>query len=276
MRLRRVDPNLVVSCLVPLAKAGVDVTPQELEAHLLAGGSLPAVTNALISAQKAGLDVGFPEVAALDLAGRDVHAAVEGHVTPQVITCPSATDHEAVIAGVCQDGVRVGAKARVTVRTDLSRLVGGAGVDTIAARVGQGVVSSIGRAKSHKEILESPELIAQAILERGLDSGTCFEILSVDVLNVDVMDNVGARLQSARADTDKRIAQAHAEARRAAAVAVHREMQARTVGMESRVVGASARIPLGVAHAFRHAKLGTRTPIRPPINTRARWQLIVP
>jgi len=272
MRLRNVDPNLVINCAIMLSKAGVSFNLGELEAQLLAGGNLLAVTEAAISANKAGLDFDFRRLAAVDLAGRDVVDAVRTRVQPRTFTCPEGRSAHDVITGVCRDGVRLGVRARVTVRTDLNRLVGGAGQDTVTARVGEGIVTAIGRAASHKEILEHPEAIAKYILERGLDAGTYFEILSVDISDVDVQDNVGARLQTTQADTDKQIARARAEIRRAAAVAAHQEMEARTLRMHSRVVGAEANVPLAMASAFQEKNLGRQRPLAASLNTRIAWK----
>ena len=272
MRLRRVDPAQIVNCTVSLAKAGVDVDPGDLETHVLAGGNLGAVTDAVIAAEKADLGFSFQMVAAIDLAGRDVVDAVNTRVNPKVVLCPPAGSQTATISGVSQDGVRLGARARVTVRTRLDRLVGGGGVDTIVARVGEGIVAAIGRAESHREILEKPEMISEYLLNKGLDSGTCFEILSVDIADVDVKDNVGARLKATRAETDKRIAQARAEVRRAAAIAAQQEMKARTTEMQGRVVAAKSTEPLAVASAFGEANMGRLTPLRPHVNARMRWR----
>lgn len=272
MWLRHVDPSQIVHCLIALSKAGVEANRSQLEAHVLSGGNLDAVTEALISAQKAALGVNFPQVAAIDLAGRDVAAAVRARVNPKVLVCPPEKKGTCdYISGVCQDGVRLGVRARVTVRTNLARLVGGAGEETIIARVGEGIVAAIGRCQSHKEVLQRPELISEHLLAHGLDSGTCFEILSVDIADVDVMDNVGARLQSAQAETDKKIAQAHAEIRRAAAVAVQMEMRARTVDMHAAVVAARANLPLASASAFRETNFGRRAAFPPTVNSRLRW-----
>ena len=271
MRLRRVNPALIVDCMISLSKADVDATVDDLETHVLAGGDLAAVTDALISAYKADLDVDFHRVAAIDLAGRDVVEAVTARVNPKVLVCPPAGSGMQAIAGVAQDGIRLGVRARVTVRTQLNRLVGGAGENTIIARVGEGIVAAIGRAESHRKILESPELIAEYLLEKGLDSGTCFEILSVDVSDVDVLDNVGARLKGSRADADKRIAQARAEVRRAAAVASRQEMKARTTEMQGRVVAAKSNVPLALSSAVHEANMGSPRPVPRTIGNRIRW-----
>ena len=272
MRLRRVDPGLVVNTLVSLTKAGIPVQRAELEAQILSGGHLERVGEALISAHKAGLNVSFHQLAAIDLAGRDVLSAVNHRVNPRVLVCPPPNSKLSVISGVCQDGVRLGVRARITVRTNLERLVGGAGEETVLARVGEGIVGAIGRAASHKEILSSPETITGHLLDRGLDSGTCFEILSVDIAGVDVMDNVGARLQSFQAETDKKIAQARAEIRRAAAVAVQQEMRAETLKSQSNVVMATATLPLASASAFRESNIGVPRPWSAPRPGRLPWQ----
>ncbi len=273
MRLRRVSPDYIVHNLISLSHAGVDASPGDLEAHVLAGGDLQAVIDAVIAADKADLGVGFREVAAIDLAGRDVVDAVNTSVRPKVLLCPPANDPAKVISGVSKDGIRLGATARVTVRTQLSRLVGGAGEDTIVARVGEGIVAAMGGAPSHRDILERPETISEHLLAKGLDSGTCFEIVSVDIGDVDVLDNVAARLSSARAEADKRVAQANAEVRRAAAVAAHHEMTARTTEMEGKVVSAKADVPLALASAVAETNIGRSKPLRPTVNNRVRWRL---
>lgn len=272
MTLRRVDPRQLVTSLVALSKAGLHVPAADLETHLLSGGSLAAVTEALIRAHKAGLDMDFRRLAAIDLAGRDVAAAVTSRVHPKVLMCPTAESGLPDISGVCQDGVRLGVRARATVRTNLARLVGGAGEETIVARIGEGIVAAIGRAASHKDILARPETISEYLLRRGLDSGTCFEILSLDIADVDVKDNIGARLQAAQAETDKKIAQAQAEVRRAAAVAAHTEMQAQTVGSYAAVVAARASMPAAAAAAFRQANVGRRRPLATLLGNRLRWR----
>jgi uncharacterized protein YqfA (UPF0365 family) len=272
MKLRRLDPKRLVENMIVLAKAGIDVELDALEAHVLSGGNLEGVADALIRAQKADLDIDFARLAAIDLAGRDIGEAVRTHVNPKVVACPPTGQGSGYVLGVCQDGIRLSVAARVTVRTRLDRLVGGAGEETIVARVGEGIVAAIGRSHSHKDILQSPEKISEYILARGLDSNTCFEILSVDIADVNVEDNIGARLQGEQADADKRVAQAKAEVRRAAAVAVHREMRARTMEMEGRVVGAKAVVPRGVAAAFGEANLGSRRAMPPTQNSRLLWR----
>ncbi len=272
MRLRRVDPARILDATIRLWKAGDSTDIDSLEAHVLAGGDLEAVVEALIAAQKAGLKVGFPTVAAIDLAGRDVVDAVQARVNPKVIAVPPAEGPLRGISGVARDGIRLAARVRVTVRTRLERMVGGAGEETIAARVGEGIVAAIGRAESHRSILEHPDLISAGLLDKGLDAGTCFEVLSVDVDTVEVVDNVAARLQSSRAEADKRIARARAEVRRAGAVAVRQEMLARTVESSGRVTLARADVPLAEASALEEANLGAPQPLTPFLPQRLRWR----
>jgi uncharacterized protein YqfA (UPF0365 family) len=271
-RLRGLNPEFLIDCLITLWNAGLEIELNNLEAHVLCGGHLGPVVDAAISAEKAGLNVSFRQLAAIDLAGRNVVDAVNARVNPKVLVCPPPNVGNGAISGVARDGIRLEAKARVTVRTNLDRLVGGAGEETVIARVGEGIVTAIGRADSHRQILERPELISECVLARGLDSGTCFEILSVDIADVDVVDNVAARLKSSQAEADKRIAQANAEIRRAAAVAVHQEMTARTTESESRVTAARSTVPLGVAAAFEEANLGRARPLPHSVNARMRWQ----
>lgn len=274
MRLRRIDPARILEAAIRLWKAGAATEIETLEAHLLAGGRLEAVVDALISARKAGLTVDFATVAAIDLAGRNVVDAVQARVNPKVVVVPPPGSPSEGISGVARDGIRLEARARVTVRTRLDRLVGGAGEDTIVARVGEGIVAAIGRAASHREILEKPDLISACLLERGLDSGTCYEILSVDIADVDVLDNVAARLKSSQAEADTRIAQAQAEVRRATAVAAQQEMRARTVESRGRVTMARATVPLALASACEEANLGSGHPFRPLLGDRVRWRLV--
>jgi uncharacterized protein YqfA (UPF0365 family) len=242
MRLRRVPPGTVVNGRISAVKAGLDVSINDLEAHYLAGGNVVRVVNALISADKANIDMPFKRAAAIDLAGRDVLEAVKMSVIPKVIETPR-------IAAVAKDGIQLIAVSRVTVRTNLDRLVGGAGEETVIARVGEGMVSTIGSAESHKAVLENPDHISKHILRRGLDAGTAFEILSIDIADVDVGENIGAKLQIDQANADKQIAQAKAEERRAMAVAQEQEMRAR-------VVEAEAEVPRAMAEAFRNGNLG--------------------
>ena len=249
MRLRKVNPPAVVRPLIAATKAGLTLSVNELEAHYLAGGSVGRVTNALISADKAGIELPFKQAAAIDLAGRDVQEAVQVSVNPKVIETPK-------VSAVAKDGIQLFALARVTVRANINRLVGGAGEETILARVGEGIVSTIGSTASHKAVLENPENISKTVLAKGLDSGTAFEILSIDIADVDVGKNIGAELQTDQAEADKRIAQAKAEERRAMAVAEEQEMKARVQEMRAKVVEAEAEVPLAMAGAFRSGNLG--------------------
>ncbi len=273
MRLRRVPPETVVQVMISMTKAGIAADIDDVESQILAGGNIAAVADALVRASKAGIDIDFRRLAAIDLAGRDVDEAVRSHVNPKVLSCPDAASGQRHIAGVCRDGVRLHVTARVTVRTRLDRLVGGAGEQTIVARVGEGIVSAVGGAEGHKQVLESPEMISRHILSRGLDSGTCFEILSVDIADIDVDENVGARLQTVQAFSDKRVAQARAEIRRAAAVAEHTEMQARTREMKSREEESKATLPHAVAGAFRAGRMGSGKALPATVNDRIRWRL---
>jgi len=249
MRLRKVSPPAVVRPLIASTKAGIALRTNELEAHYLAGGSVDRVVRALISADKAGIELPFQKAAAIDLAGRDVHEAVQVSVNPKVIQTPK-------VAAMAKDGIQLIAVARVTVRANINRLVGGAGEETILARVGEGIVSTIGSSESHKAVLENPDAISKTVLSKGLDAGTAYEILSIDIADVDVGKNIGAELQTDQAEADKRIAQAQAEKRRAMAVAEEQEMSARTQEMRARVVEAEAQVPLAMAEAFRNGRLG--------------------
>ena len=249
MRLRKVNPPAVVRPLIWATKAGLDLTVGDLEAHYLAGGMVDRVVRALISADKANIELGFQQAAAIDLAGRDVFEAVQVSVNPKVVTTPR-------VAAMARDGIQLIAMARVTVRANINRLVGGAGEETILARVGEGIVSSIGSADSHKAVLENPDSISKTVLSRGLDSGTAFEILSIDIADVDVGKNIGAELQTDQAEADKRVAQARAEERRAMAVATEQEMRARVQEMRAQVVEAEAEVPRAMASAFRDGNLG--------------------
>ncbi len=242
MRLRKVNPASIVRPLISATKAGLDMDISEMEAHFLAGGNVERVVTALISADRANIDLPWRRATAIDLAGRDVLEAVQVSVNPKVIQTPR-------VAAVARDGIQVIAVARVTVRANIDRLVGGAGEETIIARVGEGTVSSIGSAADHKEVLENPDAISRFVLERGLDAGTAFEILSIDIADVDIGRNIGAELQTDQAEANKKIAQANAEERRAMAVAVEQEMRAR-------VVEAEAQIPLAIANAFQDGNLG--------------------
>lgn len=249
MRLRRVAPARIVNPLIKAEKAGLDVDMERLEAHYLAGGNVDRVVNALIAAHRAGIDLSFERAAAIDLAGRDVLEAVQMSVNPKVIETP-------IVAGVAQDGIELKAKARVTVRADINRLVGGAGEETIIARVGEGIVTTIGSATSHKQVLENPDLISRTVLAKGLDAGTAFEIVSIDIADVDVGANIGARLRADQAEAEKVMAQAKAEERRAMAVAEEQEMKAETQRMRAKVVESEAQVPLALAQALREGKLG--------------------
>ena len=249
MRLRRVVPARIVIPLIKATKAGVEVPINKLEAHYLAGGNVDRVINALIAAQRADIPLSFERAAAIDLAGRDVLEAVQMSVNPKVIETP-------VVAAIAKDGIELKAKAKVTVRANIDRLVGGAGEQTVIARVGEGVVTTIGSANTHKEVLENPDIISRTVLSKGLEAGTAFEILSIDIADVDVGRNVGAQLQTDQAEADKRIAQAKAEERRAMAVAKEQEMKAAVGEMRAKVVEAEARIPLAMAEALRTGKLG--------------------
>lgn len=249
MRLRRVVPSRIVNPLIKARKAGLNVGVNQLEAHFLAGGNVDRVVNALIAAQRAEIELGFERAAAIDLAGRDVLQAVQMSVNPKVIETP-------VVAAVAKDGIEVRAKARVTVRANIERLVGGAGEETIIARVGEGIVTTVGSSVSHKAVLENPDMISRTVLAKGLDSGTAFEILSIDIADVDVGRNIGAQLQTDQAEADKRIAQAKAEERRAMAVAKEQEMKAGVQEMRAKVVEAEAEVPKALADALRNGKLG--------------------
>ena len=249
MRLRKVHPPSIILPLISSAKAGIPLDTNDLEAHYLAGGDVSRVVNALISADKANIDLPFQMAAAIDLAGRDVFEAVQVSVNPKVINTPK-------VAAMAKDGIQLIAVARVTVRANIARLVGGAGEDTILARVGEGIVSTIGSADSHKAVLENPDDISKTVLAKGLDSGTAFEILSIDIADVDVGKNIGAELQTDQAEADKRIAQAKAEERRALAVAVEQENRAEVEQARANVVQAEAEIPLAIAEAFRAGQLG--------------------
>ncbi|KPL58612.1 uncharacterized protein YqfA (UPF0365 family) [Bacillus sp. V-88] len=249
MRLRRVIPSRVINPLIKAHKAGITVTINQLESHYLAGGNVDRVVNALIAAHRANIELTFERAAAIDLAGRDVLEAVQMSVNPKVIETP-------FIAGVAMDGIEVKAKARITVRANIDRLVGGAGEETIVARVGEGIVSTIGSSDNHKKVLENPDLISQTVLSKGLDAGTAFEILSIDIADVDIGKNIGAELQTEQAEADKNIAQAKAEERRAMAVANEQEMKARVEEMRAKVVEAEAEVPLAMAEALRSGNIG--------------------
>jgi uncharacterized protein YqfA (UPF0365 family) len=249
MRFRKVNPSNIVNPLIAAHKAGLALSIDSLEAHYLAGGSVDRVVRALISADKAGIAIDLKQATAIDLAGRDVFEAVQVSVNPKVITTPK-------VAAMAKDGIQLLALARVTVRANINRLVGGAGEETILARVGEGIVSTIGSAASHKAVLENPDLISKTVLGKGLDSGTAFEILSIDIADVDVGKNIGAELQTDQAEADKRIAQAKAEERRALAVAMEQEYKAETQRQRAKLIEAEAQIPLAMAEAFKRGHLG--------------------
>jgi len=249
MRIRRVPPRIVVESMITATKAGLDVGTSELETHYLASGNVPTVIKALISADKANISLAFNQATAIDLAGRDVFEAVQISVNPKVITTPK-------VAAVAADGIQLIATARVTVRANISQLVGGAGEDTILARVGEGIVTSIGSAGSHKEVLENPDRISKLVLEKGLDAGTAFEILSIDIADVDVGTNIGAKLQIDQANADLKVAEAKAEERRAMAVANEQEMKAKSQEARAKVIEAEAEIPMAIAEAFKSGNLG--------------------
>ena len=250
MRLRRVPPRIVVYAMIEAHKAGLkDVTRDNLEAHFLAGGHVEEVVHALVSASKANIDLSFQMATAIDLAGRDVLEAVQMSVNPKVIDTPPVT-------AVAIDGIQLIAKARVTVRANIKQLVGGAGEETILARVGEGIVSSIGSAASHKSVLENPDSISKLVLKKGLDAGTAFEILSIDIADIDIGKNIGAVLQIDQAQADKNIAQARAEERRAMAIALEQEMKAKAQEARAKVIEAEAELPIAMAEAFREGNLG--------------------
>ncbi|MBN3525908.1 flotillin-like protein FloA [Paenibacillus apiarius] len=249
MRLRRVTPSRIVNPMIKATKAGLGLSINQLESHFLAGGNVDRVVNALIAAQRANIHLEFERAAAIDLAGRDVLQAVQMSVNPRVIETP-------IVAAMAKDGIEVKVRARVTVRANIERLVGGAGEETIIARVGEGIVTTVGSSASHKDVLENPDLISRTVLGKGLDAGTAFEILSIDIADVDVGKNIGAHLQTEQAEADKRIAQAKAEERRAMAVAQEQEMKARVVEMRARVVESESQVPLAMAEALSNGKLG--------------------
>ena len=249
MRIRKVNPTVIVQNRITAKKAGIEVSADLLEAHYMAGGRVARVVTALISAHKAGIKLDFNRACAIDLAGRDVLDAVDTSVNPKVIDVPSGQMGRNSIDGIAGDGIQLKVKARVTVRTNIDRLVGGATEETIVARVGEGIVTTIGSAKSHMEVLENPDRISKTVLQRGLDAGTAFEILSIDIADIDVGENIGARLRTDRAEADKKVAQAEAERQRAMAVAREQEMRALVVENE-------AKIPLAMAEAFQKGNLG--------------------
>ena len=253
MRIRKIPPKLVTEGIINLHRAGLDfVTSEELETHYLASGNVSNVVNALIAADKANIELDYKTATAIDLAGRDVQEAVQTSVNPKVIDCPV----EGKVSAVAKDGIELKAKARVTVRTNIDQLVGGATDDTIIARVGQGIVSAIGSSENYKIVLENPDEISRAVLAKGLDSGTAYAILSIDIADVDVGKNVGADLETDQAEADKKVAQARAEGRRAMAVAAEQEMKARVQEMRSKVIEAEAEVPKAMSQAFRDGNLG--------------------
>ncbi len=249
MRLRRVTPTAIVNPRITAMKAGLDIPIDLLESHYLAGGNVTRVVNALISADKAGIQLQFKQAAAIDLAGRDVFEAVQMSVNPSVISTPK-------ISAVAKDGIQLVVAVRITVRSNINRLVGGATEETVVARVGEGIVSTIGSARTYEEVLENPDRISKNVLGRGLDSGTAFEILSIDIADIDVGANIGAKLQTEKAEADKQVAQAQAESRRAIAVAAEQEMRAKVEEMRAKLVESESQIPMAMAEALRTGKLG--------------------
>lgn len=249
MKMRRIRYKMLVDAYIRAKKAGLDIDISELESHIMAGGNVSNVVNALISAHSANIDLSLQSAKAIDLAGRDVLNAVKVSVNPKVIETP-------IISAIAKNGIELRVKARVTVRANISRLIGGAGEETIIARVGEGIVTTVGSSETHKEVLENPDLISKTVLRKGLDAGTAFEILSIDIADVDVGRNIGAQLQMDQAEADKRIAQANAEERRAMAIATEQEMKAYTQEMRAKVVEAEAEVPRAMAEAFRNGRLG--------------------
>jgi uncharacterized protein YqfA (UPF0365 family) len=253
MRIRKISPKLITDGIINLHRAGLDfVLSEDLETHYLAGGNITNVVDALIAADKAAIELDFKTATAIDLAGRDVKEAVQTSVYPKVIDCPT----EGKVSAVAKDGIQLMAKARVTVRTNIEQLVGGATDDTIIARVGEGIVSAIGSSANYKIVLENPDAISKAVLNKGLDSGTAYSILSIDIADVDVGKNVGAHLDADQAEADKKVAQAKAESRRAMAVAAEQEMKAKVQDMRAKVIEAEAQVPIAMAHAFKEGNLG--------------------
>ena len=249
MRLRKIPPSIVVNNLIKATKAGLQISVTEIETHYLAKGNINLVIDALISAMKANIDLDFKLATAIDLAGRNVYQAVHDSVSPRVINSPP-------VAAVAKDGIQLIAKSRITLRADIHRLVGGAGEETILARVGEGIVTTIGSAANHKDVLENPDLISKKVLEKGLDSGTAYSILSIDIADVDIGENVGAKLQADQAEADLKVARAKAEERRAMAVAAEQEFTARAQEMRAKVIEEEAKIPMAIADAFRNGNLG--------------------
>ncbi|MEM8710610.1 MAG: flotillin-like protein FloA [Planctomycetota bacterium] len=263
MSLRKVNPTVIVQGRINLVQARIDgISSNDLEAHYLAGGNVPRVVASIISANKAGLDLDYKTATGIDLAGRDVLEAVRTSVTPKVIDCPDPAKGKSEVAAVAKDGIQVLAKARVTVRTNIARLVGGAGEETIIARVGEGIVSTIGSMETHQRALENPDQISKTVLDRGLDAGTAFEIVSIDIADVDIGHNIGARLQADQAEADKRVAQALAEKRRAMAVAAEQEFIATVQENRAKVVEAEAMVPAAMAEALKSGNLGVMDMLR--------------
>jgi len=257
MRLRKVNPRVIVESKIQAVKAGLlNITTNDLESHYLAGGNVVRVVRAMIAANRAGIPLHWKQACAIDLAGRDILEAVQTSVNPKVIDCPSPAGGKTTVDAVAKDGIQLRARARVTVRANIQRLIGGATEETIIARVGEGIVSTIGSANSYKEVLENPDLISKTVLDKGLDAGTAFEILSIDIADVDVGENIGARLQADQAEADKRRFQAEAEKRRALAIAREAEMRALVQENRAKVVEAEAQVPLAIAEAFRKGQLG--------------------
>jgi uncharacterized protein YqfA (UPF0365 family) len=255
MSLRKVNPAAIVRARITAVQAGLNIGSRDLEAHLLAGGNVEAVVRAMIAADRAGLNLDYKLATGIDLAGRDVLGAVQLSVNPKIIDCPDGSQGKTAIEAVAKDGIQLQARARVTVRTNLARLVGGATEATIIARVGEGIVTTIGASESYKDVLEKPERISKTVLSKGLDAGTSFEIMSIDIAEIDVGKNIGAKLQADQAEADKRVAQARAEVRRAMAVAHSQEMQAKIMENRAKLVLANAEIPRAIADAFRHGRL---------------------
>jgi len=256
MSLRKVDPQVIVMSKIRAVQAGLTVSTREMESHYLSGGRVPNIITALIASNRANIDLSWKTATAIDLAGRDILDAVQTSVNPKVIDCPNPTSGKTTIDAVAKDGIQVKAKARVTVRANIDRLVGGATEETIIARVGEGIVTTIGSSASYKQVLENPDLISKKVLEKGLDAGTAFEILSIDIADVDVGDNIGAKLQADQAEADKRRFQAEAEKRRAMAMALEQEMAALVRENRAKVVLAEAEIPMAIAESFRKGNLG--------------------
>ncbi len=256
MPIRKINPGLIVNNYIVARKAGVPITVEELETHYLAQGNVKRVVQSLVESNKANIDLDFKKATAIDLAGRDILDAINTSVNPKVIDVPKIGQAKSTIDAVAKDGIQLRVRARVTVRTYLPRLIGGATEDTVIARVGEGIVSAIGSAASHKHVLENPDVISKTVLHRQLDAGTAFEILSIDIADVDIGENIGAKLQTDQAEADKHVAQARAEQRRAMAVAAEQEMHARVIENRAKVVEAEAQIPLAMAEAFRNGNMG--------------------